>query len=85
MFVWTMLMKCDFVMNSENLDINHSARIDAGVQQTKRTDEHLKCNMVTKKGGETLVYVCKEGSYHEFRNCRSLWQDFFRLRFKYLV
>ncbi|PKU48246.1 hypothetical protein llap_1440 [Limosa lapponica baueri] len=40
-----MLMKFDFVMNSENLDINHSARIDAGVQETTRTDKHLKYNM----------------------------------------
>lgn len=32
MSMWTMLMKCDFVVSSKNLDINCSARIDAGVQ-----------------------------------------------------
>lgn len=55
-----MLMKYDFVMDSENLDINCSARIDAGVQWTAWMDKHLKCNIITKRSSQTLVYIFKE-------------------------
>lgn len=78
-------MKGDFVTNGENLDINSSARIEAGVQQPKWTDKRWKCDVVTQKGSETLLHGHKKRSYHEPGAIGLSGQDFSILMFKYLV